>query len=509
MGRHAGLISLWIAVALALLLGGCSAHTRPPLPEDKRDRLEVLVAAIRDELPGDEPFPPLGAVSAALELRDLGLEYTLPQSALDALKEMEKDDSWTEGHVDFLPNGDGGSVVERTGNYAHLVFYTWEFNEIPTRQERIRFLWDIFVKHPGSPIIHNFCVTEWGKMCAIETVPYLFAATATSGDADWLARHKAAVALDTFYPAARPIFEVLCDSPDTWIAHHAREVLVSDKSLATVTFKNGDEESLATHLDDNQWLVRRAAVARLAKFRSRVAVKSVIGALRDPDPLVRQAAASALGKMGDKRAAAHVEEAAVEPPLTEAALKDESALTRLAALQSLRQVVVYVPLDVLEQATQDEDADVRNAAVKMTAAHGSPDAVTLLIRTLKGGSDQTRSIAAEALGSLHAAEAVPNLIAVLKASASGYVVSRYSSSADSAAKALGEIRDVRAVPALIDRLNDKSPYLQQLCAEALGKIGDRRAIEPLEALVERHRYGLIRAAAEKALADIKTTRTAP
>ena len=48
-----------------------------------------------------------------------------------------------------------------------------------------------------------------------------------------------------------------------------------------------------------------------------------------------------------------------------------------------------------------------------------------------------------------------------------------------AAYALGEIRDVRAVPALVSALKSDRNHLRRIAAHALGKIGDRRAVRPL------------------------------
>ena len=48
-----------------------------------------------------------------------------------------------------------------------------------------------------------------------------------------------------------------------------------------------------------------------------------------------------------------------------------------------------------------------------------------------------------------------------------------------AAQALGEIGDPRAVEPLINALNDRDWIVRGASAEALGKIGDPRAVEPL------------------------------
>ena len=48
-----------------------------------------------------------------------------------------------------------------------------------------------------------------------------------------------------------------------------------------------------------------------------------------------------------------------------------------------------------------------------------------------------------------------------------------------AAKALGEIGDVRTVDPLIAALNDQDAYVITIAARSLAKLGDVRAVEPL------------------------------
>lgn len=71
---------------------------------------------------------------------------------------------------------------------------------------------------------------------------------------------------------------------------------------------------------------------------------------------------------------------------------------------------------------------------------------------------------------------------------------------DEAIKALGEVGDAGAVPALIKRLDDSNFNNQEYAAEALAKIADRRAVRPLVAMLRdagKHRQA--RNAAVKAL----------
>jgi predicted NACHT family NTPase len=67
-----------------------------------------------------------------------------------------------------------------------------------------------------------------------------------------------------------------------------------------------------------------------------------------------------------------------------------------------------------------------------------------------------------------------------------------------AAKALGRLGDRRAVEPLIARLGDKDSFVRRAAAEALGVLGDRRAVEPLIARLGDEDVW-VRRAAEEAL----------
>jgi len=70
-----------------------------------------------------------------------------------------------------------------------------------------------------------------------------------------------------------------------------------------------------------------------------------------------------------------------------------------------------------------------------------------------------------------------------------------------AAIMLGEMRQARAVPALLRSLGDEKWYVRQAVADALGKIGDRRAKSGLErASADGNAY--VATAARRALAQI-------
>lgn len=75
--------------------------------------------------------------------------------------------------------------------------------------------------------------------------------------------------------------------------------------------------------------------------------------------------------------------------------------------------------------------------------------------------------------------------------------------------ALGEVRDERAVPALIARLGDEDKAVRRISARALGKIGDAAAVEPLIGKLDDQRESLpVRCVAANALGMLTDLRAA-
>jgi len=73
-----------------------------------------------------------------------------------------------------------------------------------------------------------------------------------------------------------------------------------------------------------------------------------------------------------------------------------------------------------------------------------------------------------------------------------------------AAKSLGRIGDKRAVEPLIEALKDEDSTIVSEAARALGKIGDKRAVEALtEAL--KHKDSHVQVAAVEALKTLRVT----
>jgi HEAT repeat protein len=254
-------------------------------------------------------------------------------------------------------------------------------------------------------------------------------------------------------------------------------------------------EPLAAALQDSH-TDHQAVAEALAKL-GQPAVERLKVALREGDPSARLAAAGALTEMGvpadpatrawhvvamqkwDEAVAMNA--AAVEP--LAAALKLRDVSVRNAATKAL--VTIGQPaFDPLVATLRDSNMDARLAAAKALGALGDARAVEPLIAAIKGSNRDVHWAVVMAVYQLGDVRAVELLIPMLEywrlyswAPAFGKKVSR------TAAEALGRLGDARAVPPLLEALKSDDWDLITLAYEALARIG-QPAAEPLVATLK-------------------------
>jgi len=136
-------------------------------------------------------------------------------------------------------------------------------------------------------------------------------------------------------------------------------------------------------------------------------------------------------------------------------------------------------------------------AVRWLRVLGGPQAVAGLIGALDDGSPDIQAEAVRALGAMQAREAAPVLIGRFQSD-------RPVPDRAGAIQALAEGRDPRAVPPLVDALGEPEEWLVETACEALGALGDWRAVEPLLRLLA-HPDWAVRHAASSALISLEVT----
>jgi HEAT repeat protein len=103
--------------------------------------------------------------------------------------------------------------------------------------------------------------------------------------------------------------------------------------------------------------------------------------------------------------------------------------------------------------------------------HASGD-IDGLVKVIQNGEYKLRDVAAEILGECGDERCIDPLINMLREGRFGYI-------RGAAARALGRLQANKAVPALMETLNDSIYHTRCGAARALGQIGDERAVESL------------------------------
>jgi HEAT repeat protein len=202
-------------------------------------------------------------------------------------------------------------------------------------------------------------------------------------------------------------------------------------------------------------LFRYYATIRLGSFTHPAAQPALIELLRlDDNSQIRRYAAE---RITDPNAAAHLR----------AALQDDHPMVREAAALALGKLVDAESVDALIATLKDKNPVVRNGAATALGQIGDPNAVDTLVRTLKEFPENAIAVS---LGKID----LDTLLSLLAARGSDPNVP-----AATIIWALGHLKDVRAVPDLLVTLRDEDRIVRDFSAEVLGRIGDRRAVAPL------------------------------
>ncbi|HSO26383.1 MAG TPA: HEAT repeat domain-containing protein [Methanobacteriaceae archaeon] len=258
------------------------------------------------------------------------------------------------------------------------------------------------------------------------------------------------------------------------------------------------EDALIKSLEYEDWhskfsvlsTVRANAAEALGKMESRKAVDALIFCLKDPDIEVRWKAAEALGRIGDDEA--------LEPLID--ALNDSDGDVRKHSAKALGELDNIEAIDALIPALEDIDWPVRKNAATALGKIGDERALKPLLKSLKDDDIDVRRHSIAALVKMKNHAVKPLLEKLYDPDWQTRAI---------AAEALGRIGSKKALKPLIkalsnNKMRDDNRYVRGKAAEALGRIGDKRAVKYLEAALEEH-YIFVRKRAQEALDLIELT----
>ncbi len=218
--------------------------------------------------------------------------------------------------------------------------------------------------------------------------------------------------------------------------------------------------ALEEQLKDSNKLVRQAALQGVARMDGAISIERICSLLLDPDIDVMNKAVDVIIARNDPETIKHLI----------AALKDENEFSRRAAVEVLNEIGTTDSIKYLLEAVADEDWWVRARASDALARIGGRRVVDAVLELIKDQDENIRRAAIEILNTCKDKRAVDQLIEATR-DEDWWVSER-------AADALAEIGDPKALPALVAMLKRNDRSLPVVIA-ALGKLGDRRVLEPL------------------------------
>jgi len=234
---------------------------------------------------------------------------------------------------------------------------------------------------------------------------------------------------------------------------------------------------------DVRW---RAAVA-LGALQDRRAVGPLLSCLKGKEIAVREHAAAALGEIGDARA--------VQPLI--GTLPPESG-TLVGRRESSFMAQLDVPDRFRDAFAKLDYRDSRWVAARALGQIKAPSAVPALVRALNDTDYHLQHSAAWALGEIADARAVADLVAALKQGNNAYINEPLRKQVREALCKIG----TPAVEPLIGALRGREAVLRRDAAEVLGRLKDARAVQPLACLLSDDEEREVQSEAAAALGRI-------
>ncbi len=226
-------------------------------------------------------------------------------------------------------------------------------------------------------------------------------------------------------------------------------------------------QAIQTQLKDPNKLVRKAALAALAKMDGKIDIGPVCEMMRDTDMEIQSKAVDVVIRARDPDTMKYLLDV----------LKDENEYARRNAVEVLNELGTSKDVKYLLTAIKDADWWVRSRAGDALGKIGGPRVVDAVLALIRDEDEEIRRVAIEILNQTKDERAVDQLIAATN-DQDWWVSER-------AVDALAEIGSKKAIPALLQMVTNPNARALPSVARALGKLGDVKVIDSLLALLDR------------------------
>ncbi len=221
--------------------------------------------------------------------------------------------------------------------------------------------------------------------------------------------------------------------------------------------------------------IRKEAVRALGQTKDRRVLNQLLFALKDPNLGVRNSAAWALGEIPDRRALKPLIAAFENPDYYVGSINPFYVCRALGTIKDAHSIPFLIRC--LKQGGQRGDKAEAAWALEQI---GKP-AVAPLIGVLKEKSWPTAMYAARSLGTIGDRRAVQPLIETMLSRRSGQSV------VAQATRSLGRLKDTRAIVPLLQAARDQGWLYRSVAAEALAAIGKQAVPTLIAALADQDR----------------------
>lgn len=309
------------------------------------------------------------------------------------------------------------------------------------------------------------------------------------------ARKKAAIGLreEKYDFAAEGLVDVLMKGKGKFEEDKEVESILNEVVTALIEDGSVAVEPLidAYNSSKKDSYVRRQAIHALGSIGDAQATDTMIKALEDENVIVRERAAALLGNLKQRRA--------VEPLLAVVNDENEWKSVRARAIDSLGNLRDERAIEPLLELLDSEEEEIQKSAINAFGKFKDKRAVPKLIEIIKDPFELTtvKDSAIAALGNIDDKRAEDVLLDVLntklgkakielKARVEGQIkVTRVKTLRENVVSALGKLESKKAVPRIIEILEDKdqNETIRKNAATALARIGDERAIPVISRLL--------------------------
>ena len=234
-------------------------------------------------------------------------------------------------------------------------------------------------------------------------------------------------------------------------------------------------EPVAPLLADSDMEVTNRAIELLIKARHPQTVRYLIPLLKDESEYARRAAVEVLNEVGDANSIKLLLEA----------IKDSDWWVRSRAADALGKIGGPRVVDAVLMLVRDPDEDIRRTAIEILNLTKDERAVDYLLQATRDSDWWVSERAVDALAEIGSERALPRLIEMLKGPAR---------SVPSAIRALGKLGDARIIDALLPQLSRPEKEIRVETMHALARLVDEQNAETIRAKI-------------RSLGDISTDQT--